>query len=72
MLGVYTVTEPENVPELLRFILEEFNRVSVTLTEDEVARARTQLKTTLLAQIDGSTSVCEDIGRQVCLLADCE
>lgn len=34
-------------------------------TEEEVARAKTQLKTALLGGLDGSTAICEDIGRQV-------
>ena len=43
----------------------EMVRLCYETSEDEVARARVQLKTALLGGLDGSTAVCEDIGRQM-------
>ena len=34
-------------------------------TEEEVARARTQLKSAMLMQLDGTSAVCDDIGRSM-------
>merc|ERR1712013_334629 len=35
------------------------------LTEEELRRAKDVLKTNFLLQVDGSTPICEDIGRQM-------
>lgn len=36
-----------------------------SLTERDVIRARNLFKTNMLLQLDGTTPVCEDIGRQM-------
>ena len=43
----------------------ELVRLCHQTSDGEVARAKTQLKTALLGGLDGSTAVCEDIGRQI-------
>ncbi|KAH0616472.1 hypothetical protein JD844_027594 [Phrynosoma platyrhinos] len=40
-------------------------RLCTSITESEVARAKNLLKTNMLLQLDGSTPICEDIGRQM-------
>jgi len=40
-------------------------RLCTSVSEAEVARARNLLKTNMLLQLDGTTPVCEDIGRQM-------
>jgi processing peptidase subunit beta len=46
-------------------VQSEWMRLCTTVTESEVARARNLLKTNMLLQLDGSTPVCEDVGRQM-------
>lgn len=40
-------------------------RLCHEVTDEEVARARAQLKSIALSQLDGTTAICEDIGRQM-------
>lgn len=40
-------------------------RLCASVTEAEVERAKNVLKTNMLLQLDTSTQVCEDIGRQL-------
>ena len=40
-------------------------RLCTNVTEFEVERAKNLLKTNMLLQLDGTTPVCEDIGRQM-------
>jgi processing peptidase subunit beta len=65
LFGVYAVTDPTNVWELSSEILYEMVRLCHQVSDEEVARAKTQLKTHLLGGLDGTTAIFEDIGRQV-------
>ncbi|PVU96143.1 hypothetical protein BB559_002493 [Furculomyces boomerangus] len=64
--GIYLVSENvTNLDDLVHFTLKEWSRLSVSVTEAEVERAKQQLKTSLLLNLDGTTAVAEDIGRQM-------
>ena len=40
-------------------------KLCTSVTESEVTRAKNLLRTNMLLQLDGSTPVCEEIGRQL-------
>jgi processing peptidase subunit beta len=46
-------------------IQEEWMRLCTSVTSAEVERAKNLLKTNMLLQLDGTTPICEDIGRQM-------
>ena len=46
-------------------IQQEWMRMCTGITDFEVDRAKNLLKTNMLLQLDGTTPVCEDIGRQM-------
>ena len=46
-------------------MLSEWQRLSHSASEHEVNRAKNLLLTNMLLMLDGSTAVCEDIGRQM-------
>ncbi|XP_051890000.1 mitochondrial-processing peptidase subunit beta [Pristis pectinata] len=63
--GLYMVCESNTIDEMLHFVQREWMRLCTSVTESEIARAKNLLKTNMLLQLDGSTPICEDIGRQM-------
>ena len=54
-----------NQDNMLSNIQHEWMRLCTSVSDFEVERAKNLLKTNMLLQLDGTTSVCEDIGRQM-------
>jgi len=66
MFGAYLVNNGgEKYEDAIYEVFNEFNRIGKNVSELEVDRARTKLKASILLQLDGTTAVAEDIGRQV-------
>jgi len=63
--GVYWVCEKLGCNDMTYAVQEEWKRLATAATSFEVERAKNMLKTNMLQQLDGSTPVCEDIGRQL-------
>ncbi|XP_076178697.1 ubiquinol-cytochrome c reductase core protein 1 [Ptiloglossa arizonensis] len=63
--GVYYVCDPMQCETFSLNIQGEWMRLCVSVTEKEVERAKNILKTNMLLQLDGTTAICEDIGRQI-------
>jgi len=65
LFGVYAVCEPHKVQDLMWYTLESMVRLCHDVTDEEVQRAKGQLKANLMMSLDGSANTCEDIGRQM-------
>jgi len=63
--GVYFVADRMTQDDFIVAIQEEWKRICTSATEFEIERAKNLLKTSLLLQLDGTTAICEDIGRQL-------
>ncbi|CAK1601702.1 unnamed protein product [Parnassius mnemosyne] len=63
--GIYFVAEPLQLEDMVYNIQKEWMKLCTSVTEGEVERAKNLLKTNMLLQLDGTTPVCEDIGRQM-------
>ncbi|EGT34239.1 CBN-MPPB-1 protein [Caenorhabditis brenneri] len=65
LVGTYFVVAPESVDNLIENVLMQWVRLASSIDEAAVERAKRSLLTNLLLMLDGSTPVCEDIGRQL-------
>jgi len=63
--GIYFVTDSMNQENMVYNIQNEWMRMCTNLTDFEVNRAKNLLKTNMLLQLDGTTPICEDVGRQM-------
>lgn len=65
LFGVYATAKPDCVDDLAYAIMSELAKFAHKVSDDDVTRARNQLKSCLLLHIDGTSPVAEDIGRQL-------
>ncbi|CAG8762077.1 2076_t:CDS:2, partial [Racocetra persica] len=66
LFGIYLVSENKTqLDDLVHFACKELWRLHTSVTEAEVERAKQQLKASLLLNLDGTTAIAEDIGRQL-------
>ncbi|CAK0759837.1 zinc protease [Azospirillaceae bacterium] len=65
IFGVYAGTGPEQVDELIPVLCEQIVKVASDVTEDELARARAQLRAGVLMAQESSMSRCEHLGQQL-------
>lgn len=63
--GIYFVSDPLKIEDMVFNITQEFMRLSTSVTEAEVERAKALLTANTLLQLDTSTAVCEDIGKLI-------
>ncbi len=64
LFGFYAATAASNIAELMPVALDCLAETTETLTEAEVARAKAQLKVSLLTALESSSARAEQIARQ--------
>lgn len=65
LFGVYMVAPDNKLDDLLWYTMDNLVRMVHSVSDEEVDRAKTNLKATMLMGLDGHTNVAEDIGRQL-------
>ncbi|MFL5279926.1 MAG: M16 family metallopeptidase [Rhodopila sp.] len=65
LFGIYAGTGEEEVEELIPVTLEELRKVQSEVTEAELARARSQVKASVLMSLESTGSRCEQLARQM-------
>ncbi len=65
LFGLYAGTGEDEAKELMPVTLEALRDVQHTVTETELARARAQVKASLLMSLESSGSRCEQLARQM-------
>lgn len=65
LFGVHVVAEDKALDILFSVVPLQITRLAENVTADEVEEAKEHLKMSMLSMLDTTTSVCEDIGRQM-------
>ncbi len=65
LFGIYAGTGEDEAKELVPVTLEELRRVQLDANEDELRRARAQVKAGLLMSLESTGSRCEQLARQM-------
>ncbi len=65
LFGIYAGTGPDEAKELVPLLCHEICRVADDVTEDELARARAQLKAGTLMALESTMSRCEHLAQQL-------
>jgi processing peptidase subunit beta len=68
LFGVYAVSEPVCLNNLMWSITDAMGHLSYKVDENLLQEAKTNLKMNTLSVLDGSTATCEEIGRQLLTL----
>ena len=65
LFGIYAGTGEKEAGELVPVTLEELRKVQASVSEAELARARAQVKASLLMSLESTGSRCEQLARQL-------
>lgn len=65
LFGVYMLCPDHKVDDMMWHVMNNLVRLVHVPSEEEVERAKLNLKATMLMGLDGHTNVAEDIGRQL-------
>ncbi|MEO1092374.1 MAG: pitrilysin family protein [Pseudomonadota bacterium] len=70
LVGTYAATSATDAPAVAALLDAETRALVGAPTETEIARARSQLKASLLMSLESCSAVCEDLARQHLIFGD--
>jgi predicted Zn-dependent peptidase len=65
LFGIYAGTGEKEVGELIPLVCTEMVKLTSDVTEEEVARAKAQLKSSILMSLESTSARCEHLARQL-------
>ncbi|XP_013865272.1 cytochrome b-c1 complex subunit 1, mitochondrial [Austrofundulus limnaeus] len=65
LLGIYFVTDKYHIDDMMHWSQNAWMNLCTTATESEVARGRNAVKASLIGQLNGTTPICDEIGRHI-------
>jgi len=65
LFGVYATAEQYDLNQLMHEVTYAMTALCYDVDEDRLTSAKNNLKMNMLSQLDGSTQICEEIGRQM-------
>jgi predicted Zn-dependent peptidase len=70
LFGMYAASSPADAAEVLQLLYSGLHEITAAPQEREIARARAQLKASLLMSLESCAAVCEDLARQQLIFGD--
>jgi len=67
LIGIYAGTGRSEAGDLVPLILDEINKAQDGIDGEEIDRARSQLKASILMSLESASSRCEQLARQISL-----
>ncbi|NQW01636.1 MAG: insulinase family protein [Rhodospirillales bacterium] len=67
LFGIYAGTGAKEAAEILPLISAEMSKLADGIAADEIARARAQLKASILMSLESTSSRCEQMARQIAM-----
>ncbi|XP_058486826.1 cytochrome b-c1 complex subunit 1, mitochondrial [Solea solea] len=65
LFGVYFVADKMHIEDMVHWTQNAWINLCTTVTESDVARGKIALKASLVGQLNGTTPICDDIGRHI-------
>lgn len=65
LFGIYAVAPDNKLDDLMWYVMSNLVRLVHSPSDEEIERAKVNLKATMLMGLDGNSNVAEDIGRQL-------
>ncbi|KAF7711619.1 cytochrome b-c1 complex subunit 1, mitochondrial [Silurus meridionalis] len=65
LMGIYFVTDKHKIEDMMHWAQNAWMNLCTTVTESDVARGKNALKASLVGQLNGTTPICDDIGRHI-------
>jgi predicted Zn-dependent peptidase len=70
VFGIYAGTSEDSLNEMLEVSARAFGDVASSVSEVEMARARTQLKASVMMGLDSSSALNEHLARQILMFGE--
>jgi predicted Zn-dependent peptidase len=65
LFGLYAGTDAIDAPELMRVVIDQIGLAAENINENEIARAKAQMKAGLLMALESSSARAEQLARQI-------
>ncbi|KAG8007443.1 Cytochrome b-c1 complex subunit 1, partial [Nibea albiflora] len=65
LLGIHFVADKHYIEDMMHWSQNAWMNLCTTVTESDVARGKNALKASLVGQLNGTTPICDDIGRHI-------
>ncbi|KAI4901461.1 hypothetical protein NFI96_014938 [Prochilodus magdalenae] len=65
LMGIYFVTDKHKIEDMMHWSQNAWMNLCTTVTDSDVARAKNALRASLVGQLNGTTLICDDIGRHI-------